>query len=202
MPKVKIPRKSTHVDMTAMCDMAFLLLNFFILTSNFVQKSPVQVSTPSSISQIKIPETNIMTILVDKTGRIFFGIDNQEKRIELLQEVGKIYNIQFDKKELKSFSVIGSFGVPIEKMKAFLAMRPEDRDSKENAIGIPIDSTNNQFKNWVKVAKVVNPQLTIAIKGDQGCSYKVMKNVIGTLQDLRENRFNLITALEEVPGEK
>lgn len=103
---------------------------------------------------------------------------------------------------MKSFSVIGSFGVPIEKMKAFLAMRPEDRDSKENAIGIPIDSTNNQFKNWVKVAKVVNPQLTIAIKGDQGCSYKVMKNVIGTLQDLRENRFNLITALEEVPGEK
>jgi Biopolymer transport protein len=202
MPKVKIPRKSTAIDMTAMCDVAFLLLNFFMLTSNFIQKAPVQVVTPSSISEIKIPETNIMTILVDKTGRIFFGIDGQDKRIELLQEVGKIYNITFTKSELKTFSVIGSFGVPIEKMKTFLALTPEQRDSKESAVGIPIDSTNNQFKNWVKVARTVNPKITIAVKGDQGCSIKVIKNVMGTLQDLRENRFNLITALEEVPGEK
>ena len=73
MPKAKLKRKSTWVDMTAMCDVAFLLLTFFMLTSNFVKKEPVLVTTPASVSEIKIPETNIMTILVDKTGKIAFA---------------------------------------------------------------------------------------------------------------------------------
>ena len=92
MPKVKIPRKSTWQDMTAMCDVAFLLLTFFILTSNFQNKEPVQISTPSSISEIKIPERDIMMILIDKDGKVFFGIDGQDKREEMLREMGKIYN--------------------------------------------------------------------------------------------------------------
>ena len=75
MSKVKIPRKSTLVDMTAMCDVAFLLLTFFMLTSNFTKKEPVVVNTPSSISEIKIPETDILMILVDSKGKIFVGID-------------------------------------------------------------------------------------------------------------------------------
>ena len=65
MPKVKVQRKSTAIDMTAMTDVAFLLLTFFMLTSNFTVKEPAQVSPPSSISEIKIPETDIFTILVD-----------------------------------------------------------------------------------------------------------------------------------------
>ena len=88
MPKVKIKRKSTAIDMTAMCDVAFLLLTFFMLTSNFTQKEPVAVDTPSSISEIKIPDRNIMLILVDPTGKVFFGIDGQENRIQLLTKMG------------------------------------------------------------------------------------------------------------------
>ena len=88
MPKVKVKRKSTWVDMTAMCDVAFLLLTFFMLTSNFTTKEPIQVDTPSSISEIKIPEVNIMKIVVDKGGKVFFGIDGQEKRVSLLEKIG------------------------------------------------------------------------------------------------------------------
>lgn len=199
MAKVKLPRKSTAIDMTAMCDVAFLLLTFFMLTSNFTQKEPVIVNTPSSISEIKIPERNIMMVLVDKTGKVFFGIDGQEKRIELLKKMGDAYSIQFTDQELKEFSVINRFGVPIEQMKDFLALKSEDRDRVENAIGIPCDSTDNQFKNWVRFSRIVNPQIRIAIKADATTSYPTIKKVMNTLQDLDENRYNLITSLEENP---
>jgi biopolymer transport protein ExbD len=199
MAKVKLPRKSTAIDMTAMCDVAFLLLTFFMLTSNFTQKEPVVVATPSSISEIKIPERNIMTVLVDRSGKVFFGIDGQDKRIELLQKMGEAYSIQFSDQELKEFSVINRFGVPIQQMKAFLALESEERDLQENAIGIPSDSTDNQFKNWIRFSRIVNPQIRIAIKADQATAYPIIKNVMNTMQDLNENRYNLITSLEQDP---
>ena len=202
MTKVKLPRKSTAIDMTAMCDVAFLLLTFFMLTSNFTQKEPVLVSTPSSISEIKIPERNIMTTLIDGSGKLYFGIDGQEKRIELLKKMGEAYSYSFTDAELKEFSLINRFGVPIQQMKNFLALKPVDRDLQENALGIPYDSLDNQFKNWVRFSRIVNPQLRIAIKADQALAYPVIKNVMNTLQDLDENRYNLITSLEQSPDKK
>lgn len=198
MPKVKVPRKSTTVDMTAMCDVAFLLLTFFMLTSNFVAKEPIVVAVPSSISEIKIPERDIVTVLIDKEGKVFFGLDAQKDRVEVLDNVGKAYSISFSEKELAEFGKIGMSGVPIEKMKAYLALSQEQRDSREAAIGIPADSLNNQFKVWMKTARQVNRNLRLAIKSDQETPYKVIKDVMGTLQDIDENRYNLITSLEQV----
>lgn len=199
MPRVKIPRKSTLLDMTAMCDVAFLLLTFFMLTSNFTKKEPAVVTTPSSISEIKIPERNIMMILVDDKGKVFFGIDGQENREKLLTKMGEAYSIVFSPTELKEFSLINSFGIPITLMKTFLGMSGDQRDKKENAMGIPCDSLDNQFKNWVSAARNVNKELRIAIKGDKAAAYPVIKKLMGTLQDLNENRYNLITSLENTP---
>ena len=196
MPKVKIPRKSTYIDMTAMCDVAFLLLTFFMLTSNFTKKEATGVNTPSSISEIKIPERNIMLILVDAQGKVFFGIDGQDNRIALLEKMGATYNINFNKDELKQFSLINSFGVPITNMKSFLSLKAEERDNPANSAGIPCDSIDNQFKNWVSTARSINPDYRIAIKADQSTAYPVIKKLMGTMQDLKENRYNLITSLE------
>lgn len=199
MPKVKLKRKSTWVDMTAMTDVAFLLLTFLLLTANFIKQEAVTVAAPSSVSDIKIPETDIFQIIVDKDGKVFIGMDNQEKRIELLNKIGVVYNISFNEKQAKEFSLVNSFGVPIEKLQSFLDMPVEIRASQENALGIPNDSINNQFKEWVKLAREVNPKITIAIKGDMTTPYPKIKNVMNTLQDLRENRYNLITTLEGMP---
>jgi biopolymer transport protein ExbD len=199
MPKVKIKRKSTALDMTAMCDVAFLLLTFLLLTSNFVKQEAVIVAAPSSVSEIKIPETNILQVTVDPEGKVFFSIDKQDERIELLQKIGQRYNISFTPKEQRDFSLINSFGVPAEKLKAFLALPDEVRGMQENALGIPCDSLNNQFKEWVRLAREVNRNLTIAIKADQSTPYPKIKNVMNTLQDLRENRYHLITNLEAAP---
>lgn len=198
MPKVKIPRKSTTVDMTAMCDVAFLLLTFFMLTSNFVAKEPIVVAIPSSVSEFKIPERNIETVLIDKDGKVFFGVDTQQDRKEILLNVGKAYSIEFSEKELTEYSKISSSGVPIERMKDFLALSPERRDSKEAALGIPTDSLNNQFEQWIKTARKVNRELRLAIKADSNTPYKVIKSVMNTLQKNNENRYNLITSLKQV----
>ena len=78
MPKVKVKRKSTAIDMTPMSDVMVLLLTFFMLTTTFIQKEPVQVVTPASVSDIKIPETNVLQILVDKSGKIFLSLTNRK----------------------------------------------------------------------------------------------------------------------------
>jgi len=199
MPKVKIKRKSTAVDMTAMCDVAFLLLTFFMLTSNFIQKEPVAVNTPSSISEIKIPDRNIISILVDAKGKVFFGADGQENRVQMLTKMGAAYNITFSPAELKEFSLVNKFGVPITMMKSYLALKSDERDLPQNALGIPCDSLDNQFKSWVSVAKGVNREYRIAIKADQATTYPVIKKLMGSLQDINENRYNLLTSLKNTP---
>jgi biopolymer transport protein ExbD len=199
MPKVKIKRKSTAIDMTAMCDVAFLLLTFFMLTSNFTQKEPVMVSTPASISEIKLPERNVISILVDAKGKVFFGADGQDNRIQMLTKMGAAYNVTFTAAELKEFSLINKFGVPITMMKSYLALKTEERDLPQNVLGIPCDSLDNQFKSWVSVAKTVNAEYRIAIKADQATTYPVIKKLMGTLQDINENRYNLLTSLKNAP---
>jgi len=196
MPKVKIPRKNPVVDMTAMCDVAFLLLTFFMLTSNFTKKEAAAVITPASISEIKIPERNIMLILVDAKGKLFFGIDGQENRMALLEKMGTIYNINFDQNELKKFSLVNSFGIPMDKMKSFLAMNDQERDNLVNVPGIPGDSLDNQLKNWVSATRSISKEYRIAIKADQATAYPSIKKLMATLQELNENRYNLITSLE------
>lgn len=198
MPKVKIKRQNRPLDMAPMTDVAFLLLTFFMLTSNFTQKQPVKVDTPTSISEIKIPETNVMMILVDNKGKVFFNVDGQQARMDILKKMGENYNIQFTPAELKEFALMGSFGVPMNAMKTFLNMSPDDRDKSENALGIPCDSTDNQFKSWVSAARMVKGMNTvIAIKGDRGATYPYIKKVMSSLQDIDENRYNLVTGLEK-----
>lgn len=197
MSKVKVKRQSTRQDLAPMSDVGFLLLTFFILTASFTKQEAILVTTPSSISEIKIPETNIATVIVDSAGKIFFGMDGQPKRVELLAKMADRHKITFTPKEIKDFSCVQSFGIPIEGLKQYLK-----KDSPERARdlqGIPIDSANNQFKEWIFFARAVNPDMVIAIKADKNTPYKVVKNVISTLQGIKENRFNLITNLEEAP---
>ncbi|HEY5591998.1 MAG TPA: biopolymer transporter ExbD [Paludibacter sp.] len=196
MSKVKVARKSTRIDMTAMSDVTVLLLTFFMLTSTFVQKEPVQVATPASVSEIKIPESNILQILIDPTGKVFMSLDKQGDMVETLTSVGRDLNVTFTPEEIRKFKVEKTFGVPIKNMKAYLAMSVENQDKVLKDLGIPTDSTDNQFKVWIKNARATNPDLRIAIKADQKTPYKVIKSVMTSLQDLRENRYNLITSLK------
>ena len=199
MGKAKIKRKSTFIDMTAMSDVTVLLLTFFMLTSTFIKKEPVQVMTPASVSDIKIPETDILQILVDSSGKIFMSLDKQPDLAAVLDKMGEEYGIEFTPEQEKKFVIASTFGVPMQSMSNFLNLSMEEQDKVLKSMGIPCDSTDNQFKSWVRNARVVNPDLRIAIKADADTPYSVIKNVMNSLQDLRENRYNLITALKSSP---
>lgn len=200
MAKAKIKRKSTFIDMTAMSDVTVLLLTFFMLTSTFVKKEPVQVVTPASVSEIKIPETNILQILVEPSGKIFMSLDKQPDMKAVLDKMGDEYGIDFTPAQEQKFMIASTFGVPMQRMSNFLNLSVEDQDKTLKTQGIPCDSTDNQFKSWVRHARAVNPDLRIAIKADADTPYAVIKNVMNSLQDLRENRYNLITALKSASG--
>ena len=199
MGKAKIKRKSTFIDMTAMSDVTVLLLTFFMLTSTFIKKEPVQVMTPASVSDIKIPETDILQILVDSSGKIFMSLDKQPDLAAVLDKMGEEYGIEFTPEQEKKFVIASTFGVPMQSMSNFLNLSMEEQDKVLKSLGIPCDSIDNQFKSWVRNARVVNPDLRIAIKADADTPYSVIKNVMNSLQDLRENRYNLITALKSSP---
>ena len=196
MGRAKIKKKSTFIDMTAMSDVTVLLLTFFMLTSTFVKKEPVQVTTPGSVSEIKIPETNILQILIDPDGKIFMSMDKQSDLKATLESMGQEYGITFTPEQEKKFMLSTTFGVPMRSMSSYLNMTGEQQDEVLKTQGIPADSIDNQFKSWVRNARIVNKDLRIAIKADQDTPYKVIKNVMNSLQDLRENRYNLITSLK------
>ncbi|QQS37796.1 MAG: biopolymer transporter ExbD [Ignavibacteriales bacterium] len=201
MPKVKIPRKSTLIDMTAMCDVAFLLLTFFMLTTQFKSDESVIVDTPSSISEIKLPDTDILNVTVTKDGKVFFNIDNKNfARERLLAKISDRYpELQFTEEEAKAFVLTGSIGVPLSQLKSYLALEEVERKAYSQP-GIPIDSSNNELGTWVMQGRLSNPNVRITIKGDQDAPWLVVKKVMNTLQDKNVNKFNLITDLEADPN--
>lgn len=196
MGKVKIHRAKPSLDMTPMVDLAFLLVTFFMLTTQFRAEEPVIVDIPISVSELKVPVTNIMVITLTDDERVFFDLSGQQYRKELLEGMANKYNLQFTEEEKEAFSVISSFGMPIGALKQFLQMSPEKRKEIEQP-GIPVDSTNNQLKNWILMSRLANPKARIAIKGDQDAAYPVVEKVIATIQGTDVNRFNLITNLEK-----
>ena len=201
MPKVKIPRKSTLIDMTAMCDVAFLLLTFFMLTTQFKSDESVIVDLPSSISEIKLPDTDILNITATADGKVFFNIDNKNfTRERLLARITeKFPNLYFTAEEQKAFVLTGSIGVPLSQLKGYLDLDEVERKAYQQP-GIPIDSANNELGIWIMQGRLSNPNVRITIKGDQACPWPVIKKVMDTLQDKNVNKFNLITDLEADPN--
>jgi biopolymer transport protein ExbD len=196
MSKVKIPRKSTAVDMTAMTDVAFLLLTFFMLATKFKPDEPVTVTTPSSISEIKLPETDILLLTIDKDSKVYFSMDGDQNRITLLEKMAEKYKLTFTPEQKKAFSLLSSFGVSIKQLGPYLDMDAEKRKNYKQE-GIPSDSINNELADWVLQARYTNKDLRVAVKGDGEAGYPVVKQVIATLQDKKVNRFNFITSLEK-----
>ena len=152
MPKVKVPRKSTAIDMTAMCDVAFLLLTFFILTATARQPEPLPVDTPASTVKVKLPELDIATLTVGQ-GKVIFGVKGQQVRELLLDKMAKKYSIQFTPEERKRFSLMESFGVPMANLKQLIALSGDERNRLGLQMGIPTDSIDNQLNEWILQAR-------------------------------------------------
>lgn len=205
MPKIKLPRKSTHIDMTAMCDVAFLLLTFFMLATKFKPDEPVKVVTPSSTSTTPIP-TGFMLITLDKQGRVFFSVDNVNDKREIIKQIDDDKKLGLTDAEKESFVSGSSIGVPFSQLKSYLAMTPiQQKTFDKTAPGIPTDTSasfdTNELAYWIQTARyyVDNGKGRIAIKADGAATYPEVNKIISTLGKQKVFRFNFITDLKAVP---
>ncbi len=200
MSKVKMSKKSTSIDMTAMCDVAFLLLSFFIMTATAKQPEALPVDTPASTNKNKLPETDLATLTIGGKDKVFFGVLGRDVKKRTLELMGQKYGVKFTPEEADKFALIENFGVPIEGLKSLIEMKNDERNKAGVQTGIPKDSTNNQLKEWIYNARIATNEATgkdlnIAIKGDAKEQYKVVKRVMDILQDQQINNFSLVTGL-------
>lgn len=198
MGKVKIKKADIWIDMTPMSDVMVLLLTFFMMSSTFMKKEPTTVTTPMSVSEIKVPETNVLNILVDSIGNIYMGMDNENHAQAALLSMAGQFGVSIDPLQRTAFLEDGMWGMPMDKLEAYLKLDPDSRNlAMKQQGGIPLDSIDgdkSEFQMWVTEAHNANEDIKVAIKADQNTPYRVIKKIMGELRDMNENRYYLITS--------
>ena len=190
--------------MTPMSDVMVLLLTFFMLTSTFVKNEPVKVVTPGSVSEIKVPEKDVLNILVDKSGKVFMSMDNQAQMVDVLSGMTGQFGVNLGNLLIKKFQKDPMWGVPMDKLEAYLKLDESKMAEEIKNQGIPTDSIvtdgkkgKSEFQLWVEQARAVNADIKIAIKADEKTPYSIIKKVMSELQDMSENRYYLITSYKK-----
>jgi len=215
MPKIKPASHPPAIDMTPMVDLAFLLVTFFMLTASFRMAEPVVVDPPSSVSDKTLPENTIL-ITIDNNGRAFFGIGNGEAKINALAKISEKYGVKFTPDQTKKFGGLSSFGVEIKDLPKYLDASESERMKFQPQKGVPLDSLNNQLKDWINIGALELNAIYMrnkneadekgiefkgekpryAIKADAKAKYIYVKDVFKTFTDMKIYTFNLITSME------
>ncbi|MBX2954250.1 MAG: biopolymer transporter ExbD [Leadbetterella sp.] len=192
MAAVKPKRHSPTMDMTAMCDVAFLLLTFFIMTSSFRSQEAVSINTPSSVSKLKVEETGIGTVSITPEGKYYFGVTDPIEKRRFLNTLNTNLKMNLSDAEKKSFLDVAEIGVGKDRIKSYLSLNKSDRE-KAVLPGIPLDSTNTELIDWVRAYAEANPQGQLAIRGDVKTQYPAVKILFDELAKVKFYKFRLIT---------
>lgn len=196
MAAPKPARSHPSMDMTAMCDVAFLLLTFFIMTTQFKSQESVTVDTPSSVSEIKVEDKDMATITIDKDGKYYFGVTNPLDRYSLIQKMNEKYGAGLSDTEQKNFTKLAETGVSITSLKQYLALS-EAQKGQVKIQGIPNDSTKSELVDWVKTYLTdINKKAKLAVRGDVKTQYPAIKKLFAELGKNEINKFQLITDSE------
>jgi biopolymer transport protein ExbD len=201
MAKVKPKRMVPTIDMTAMVDVAFLLLTFFILTTTF-RPDEEPVDTPSSSMPVEIPKDKCMFITVTKGGQVFVGFGEPEIRAMVLEKIIQRRGLPPISEDGKYFfSLQQSYGVPVSELNNWLKGDPRDMIKyAQKGVPVGLKGTRNELLDWVWAARSSSDDLYYAIRGDVNAEYPEVKAIFATLQEYKINRFNLLTSLEKGPG--
>jgi biopolymer transport protein ExbD len=203
MPKVKVPRKSTSVDMTAMCDVAFLLLSFFILTTKFKSDDGLGVVTPNSVSTKPASDKNVVMVTMDKEGKAYFSVgdNNTAEKQDIIDMIDQGKNLGLTAKEKAAFARSGSYvGVPFSMLKSYLDLTA-DQVKNFKSPGIPLDTANNELTVWMNAATraFTGNTMTLLVKGDNSAKYPTFKGVIDAFKRNEIFKFSMVTNPEGVP---
>ena len=199
MGRAKIKRGSTNVDMTAMCDVAFLLLSFFILTTKFKPEEAIEVIPPSSVSSKAATDKDAFKVSINKDGQVFIDM-SEEMRGDVIKELAKERNLTFTPEDVKYFEQATFVGGPISQLNQFDRLNSEQIKATKLS-GIPVDSTNNELQAWISAAVQANlgTKINFYIKGDNSSKFPAFKAVIDAFKKNDIYKYNLVTNAEDVP---
>ena len=200
MGRAKIKRGSTNIDMTAMCDVAFLLLSFFILTTKFKPAEAINVSPPSSVSSKAAPQKDAFMVSIDKEGRIFIDMSDEMKG-DVIDEISTAKGLNLTAEDKKFFKASTFIGTPLSQLNQFTRLKPEDL-AKTKLTGVPADSSNNELQAWINAAVNVykGKKINFLIKGDNNAKYIAFRDVINAFKKNEIFKYQLITNPEGVPA--
>lgn len=210
MPKVKPKQHAPLIDMTAMVDVAFLLLTFFILATSFKAPEAAVIKPPSSVNDTTAPTARAMNITLDSIGRVYVGFSDIDTREKVLIAIEEKFNFTASEEGKNFFRTMPDFGLSFAKMNTFLNQTKEQMVNgvgKQDGIPYPYvnkDSTGeNELKRWIAFGTFVDPEVgkNVSVKADENTPVEAVQNVFATLQEWNINRFNLITEKEEAPAD-
>jgi biopolymer transport protein ExbD len=200
MPKVKAKRQSVSLDMTAMCDVAFLLLTFFMLTAKFRPEEAVTITPPTSISEKPLnTKDGVLSVNVANDGKVFIATEDMNTRAFMLERMANRFGVTVTPEMQANFLASEVIGFPAGALNQVLQVKPAEAKEKGFLMGVPTDSTNNELGFWIGYAKLSNPAIKIAIKGDANSNYKTFADIVATLQGQNINVFQLVTSPENKP---
>ena len=195
--------------MTPMSDVMVLLLTFFMMSSTFVTPEPVKVNAPNSASKVKVPDVDVLNILVNPDGKIYMSMSDSRDLRAAVENMNAKFNSNLTDAQIAQFKDNDMFGVPMNMLKAYMDLKSDQRAKELPKYGIPTDSlkgadgnlTMSEFQNWVKEAKAAakanDHSLKLCIKADSQTPYKTVKKIMSELQDMDENRYQLITSYKK-----
>lgn len=206
MPRPKIARKSTAIDMTAMCDVAFLLLSFFILTTKFKPSEAVPINTPNSVANKIAPETNIVLIHLNKDGKVFLSVgdskEDRQKKESMINYINQQRSLGLTSSEVAALVKAPFIGVPVAQLKQQSHLTTEQMTGALLP-GIPAsDTTNNQMIDWVAaaVSAYQGQKMNLILKGDNVAKYPVFKNILTAFKKNDQFKFQMVTNPVNVPS--
>ena len=186
--------------MTAMCDVAFLLLSFFILATKFKPPEALTVVTPNSVSSKVAPDKNVVLITMDKDAKVYFSVSdgNVSEKKDIIDAVNTAKNLGLTDAEKKNFSANAAayIGVPFSQLKSYLDKTPEQIKGA-NLPGIPVkDSTDNELIDWVRAAvgAFQGAKMNLLVKGDDAAKYPSFQGVIIAFKRNDQLKFQMVTS--------
>ncbi len=191
----KVAKKDTWVDMTAFVDVAFLLLAFFVLTTNFKPSEAVQVITPNSVSSKTVPEIDQVLFTINEQGKLYLSFSEPERREAVVEDLNKRLNLQLTPQLIKDAGSAEYFATPLTQMKSFLEI-PADKRVGSQMPGIPIrDSTDTDVREWLASIQNVfyGSKMNLMVKGDQKVQYPKFKFLIDAFKKQDMMKFQVVT---------
>lgn len=161
---------STRVDMTPMCDVGFLLITFFMLTTTLQRAKTMNLYLPHDVKdeeqQNKVKESQALTILMGKDNNLYYyyGIGTEAAKDPANKIIKSSYTLKNGIGDVisdKWKSVIaGSAG----KDSMVVIIKPTKDASYENVVSILDDMNIYEVKKYALVPASVNDKKMIDLK--------------------------------------